>query len=270
MPKHSTRRGFLRANGGLRRRDFEELLAWRPSRLTEAADSAARGRRFLASLFDPAVGLLPEFRGSKVYWLYHDNYLAAKVLDRTEPDLAGRSGTPSRGSASRARARSRSSSARRPSRSRSGTTVSIEVKRVGEKVIKTELVGGIAQRRLGRIHRLALPGCRRQGRRGQGRGREALRGGDWRRGTARVQGPGEPQKRLYATYKLALALIAAARLNRHPERRRRSSTGCWPCKREDGGFVTDYDAQGRPVGQANVETTSLAILALDGEPQPVP
>ena len=36
-------------------------------------------------------------------------------------------------------------------------------------------------------------------------------------------------------------------------------------QRQDGGFVTDYDAQGKPVGQANVETTSLAILALDGE-----
>ena len=33
--------------------------------------------------------------------------------------------------------------------------------------------------------------------------------------------------------------------------------------RADGGFVTDYDARGRPVGQANVETTSLAVLALD-------
>jgi hypothetical protein len=33
---------------------------------------------------------------------------------------------------------------------------------------------------------------------------------------------------------------------------------------EDGGFVTDYNAPGRPVGQANVETTSLAALALDG------
>ena len=36
-------------------------------------------------------------------------------------------------------------------------------------------------------------------------------------------------------------------------------------QREDGGFVTDYDDKGKPIGQANVETTSLAILALDGE-----
>jgi hypothetical protein len=36
-------------------------------------------------------------------------------------------------------------------------------------------------------------------------------------------------------------------------------------QRQDGGFVTDYDAQGKPVGQANVKTTSLAILTLDGE-----
>ena len=38
-------------------------------------------------------------------------------------------------------------------------------------------------------------------------------------------------------------------------------------QREGGGFVTDFNAQGRPVGQANVETTSLAILALDGLPK---
>jgi hypothetical protein len=33
-------------------------------------------------------------------------------------------------------------------------------------------------------------------------------------------------------------------------------------QRRDGGIVTDYDVQGRPVGEANVETTSLAVLAL--------
>ena len=57
-----------------------------PTKALEAA--SAKGRKFLSGLFDPALGLLPEYRGAKVYWLYHDNYLAAKVLDRTEPELA--------------------------------------------------------------------------------------------------------------------------------------------------------------------------------------
>jgi hypothetical protein len=34
-------------------------------------------------------------------------------------------------------------------------------------------------------------------------------------------------------------------------------------RREGGGFITDFDTRGRPVGEANVETTSPAVLALD-------
>src|SRR6185369_12462719 len=49
-----------------------------------------RGERFLAALFDPALDLLPEYRGAKVYWLYHDNYLAARALAWSEPELARR------------------------------------------------------------------------------------------------------------------------------------------------------------------------------------
>jgi hypothetical protein len=32
---------------------------------------------------------------------------------------------------------------------------------------------------------------------------------------------------------------------------------------EDGGWITDYDAEQKPVGLANVETTCLAIIALE-------
>jgi hypothetical protein len=52
--------------------------------------AAARGRRFLTDLFDPALDLLPEYKGAKVYWLYHDNYLAAKALAGTDPALANK------------------------------------------------------------------------------------------------------------------------------------------------------------------------------------
>jgi hypothetical protein len=67
----------------------------------------------------------------------------------------------------------------------------------------------------------------------------------------------------YATFKLALALIASSRLNRHPRQEPAIIERLSADQRDDGGFVTDYDTQHGPVGEANVETTSLAVLALD-------
>ena len=62
------------------------------STLVHAAEDTpiARGEEFLASMFDAEASLLPEYRGSKIYWLFHDNYLAAHWLDRTRPDLGRR------------------------------------------------------------------------------------------------------------------------------------------------------------------------------------
>src|SRR5438128_945655 len=54
------------------------------------SESIARGKQFLVSLFDPALDLLPEFRGSKTYWLFHDNYLAAHTLAGTNPEISRR------------------------------------------------------------------------------------------------------------------------------------------------------------------------------------
>jgi hypothetical protein len=67
----------------------------------------------------------------------------------------------------------------------------------------------------------------------------------------------------YATFKLALALIAASRLKEQPAARGKMLERLLSMQRDDGGFVTDYDSKGRRVGEANVETTSLAIMALD-------
>ena len=51
-------------------------------------ESIASGHAFLINLFDPELELLPEFHGSKTYWLYHDNYLAARTLADTKPELS--------------------------------------------------------------------------------------------------------------------------------------------------------------------------------------
>ena len=32
---------------------------------------------------------------------------------------------------------------------------------------------------------------------------------------------------------------------------------------DSGGWITDYDATGKPIGLANVETTCMAILAIE-------
>ena len=91
----------------------------------------------------------------------------------------------------------------------------------------------------------------------------------------------------YAVHKLALAVLATHRLHDWPatmngilERlitREFFSHSCRASKiarsvlsvagaklqAECGGWITDYTADGEPVGLANVETTSLAILAID-------
>ena len=55
---------------------YAEATGHTDNRLTVAASN---GRKFLAHLFDQSLGLLPEYEGAKVYWLYHDNYLVATV-----------------------------------------------------------------------------------------------------------------------------------------------------------------------------------------------
>ena len=64
----------------------------------------------------------------------------------------------------------------------------------------------------------------------------------------------------YATYKLALALLAGKRLN---ESARPDLLAILLAKQDaTGGFVTLYNRQGVPEGDANTETTAYALLAL--------
>lgn len=64
----------------------------------------------------------------------------------------------------------------------------------------------------------------------------------------------------YATYKLALALFVGKRLN---ETARPDLLAALLAKQDEtGGFVTLYNRQGAPEGDANTETTSYALLAL--------
>ena len=272
MPKqHSNRRTFLRASSGLLVAGLREHpgLGDEPNP-TAPAIAAGRGRRFLAQLFDPAIGLLPEFVGSKVYWLYHDNYLAAKVLDRTEPGVAARirDAIKGFGVTGSGKIEILFGEADTPLPFRHYKLEN--VKRVGEKLVRTEVVGEKVHEDWERYSDLLFMAAIAEA----GRDKEKALG-HFEAGMKTWDGKGIRDRAsekggLYATYKLALALIAGARLDRKPGPQADMLKRLLAMQREDGGLVTDYDAQGKPVGQANVETTSLAILALDGEAQPAP
>ncbi len=64
----------------------------------------------------------------------------------------------------------------------------------------------------------------------------------------------------YTTYKLALALLVARRL--HEPDRPDLLAALLTKQDESGGFVTLYNRQGAPEGDANTETTAYALLAL--------
>ena len=67
---------------------------------------------------------------------------------------------------------------------------------------------------------------------------------------------------LYETYKVALFVILCRLLNLYPTFFADALHVLYRMQREDGGFVTHYDDELRYRGDANVETTCLAILAL--------
>ena len=78
--------------------------------------------------------------------------------------------------------------------------------------------------------------------------------------------------KIYATYKLALAVIARSKLRHGSDSKgqsRQLPENLLPTLRslqaESGGWITDYKPNGKPVGKANVETSCLCILALECE-----
>jgi hypothetical protein len=225
--------------------------------------AATRGRRFLTGLFDPALGLLPEYRGAKVYWLYHDNYLAAKALARADPALANkitgairRYGVGESGKIEILFGEARKSLPFRHYRL-------VEVRRAGDKLINTEVAGEkVIQgwQAYADLHFLAAIASAetdpRQARRHLEQGVRLWDGVGFKDRVAKQAGK-------YAAYKVALALLAAAKLKPRPAEQGALLERLLKQQGGDGGWVTDYDEEGKPLGQANVETTALAVLALD-------
>jgi hypothetical protein len=268
------RRGFVRTllgflvMSGLSSRP--DLVAGEPNPADREQDDTSRrrnavqrGRQFLVSLLDPDLGLLPEFRGSNVYWLYHDNYLAAKVLEPTNPEISHtiRKAIQSFGIRGSGKIEILFDEVEQPLPFRHHRLD--EERRVGGKIVKTEVAGGPANEGWQDYADLLFMAAIAEARRNPETARDYLT-----KGLATWDGTGfrdrvNRKSRLYATYKLALARIASARFNAHPEIEPALLDRLLASQRNDGGIVTDYDAQGLPIGEANVETTSLAILALE-------
>lgn len=225
------------------------------------------GREFLVRLLDPEFQLLPEFRGHHVYWLYHDNYLAAKVLSRSNPELSNQILTAIKryGVRKSGKVEILFGEAERPLPFRSFQLV--DVKRQQGKLIRTERVterrmsgwkayadllffAAIAERDL------------------------ALANQHFTTGIAMWDGKGISDAAtrahgIYPTYKLALAILAAQRLG--PKASKQipdalvTQLKAMQVKQgnDAGGWITDYKRNGKPIGKANVETSCLAIMALE-------
>jgi hypothetical protein len=260
---HVTRRGFIKAIGVsccaldcFSADVFAEIPA--SAKLSEAAD---RGRRFLEMLFDPELELLPEYRGAEVYWLFHDNYLAAKVLADTNQRLADKIKAAIQGFAvdHSGKIEILFGEARQPLPFRQYELT--EVRRVKSKIVKTEIVKDTILKGWEDYADLLFMAAMAETDPQKARGRmdEGLRMWD---GTGFNDRATETLRR-YAAYKLALSLIAATRLKVTPDQRAVILGQLLSQQNKDGGWITDYDAERKPVGLANVETTCLAILALE-------
>ena len=226
-------------------------------------EAAKRGREFLVSLVDAPVNLLPEYRGSKTYWLYHDNYLAAKALEERHPEVAERIGKAIRsyGVKESGKIEILFGEAKQPLPFHHHRLA--EVRRLDTKVVKTEVVTDQVMTDWENYADLLLLASIALAKSDPPKAKEhfhsALQMWDGIGFKDRVF---EKQKR-YATYKLALALIAATELGERPAAQDAILKRLLSQQSKDGGWITDYDASGKPVGLANVETTSLAVLALD-------
>jgi hypothetical protein len=229
----------------------------------ELSERITRGRKFLAGLFDPSLNLLPEFAGAKTYWLFHDNYLAAKVLKPTHPELAGKIVEAIHGYGARVSGKIEILFDESPHPLPFRHYRLSEVKRIGEKIIKNEVVSDdefVGWRNYADLLCFAAVA---QAKTEPAKARECMAAAE-----AMWDGKGflDPPAReggTYATYKLALALLAARKAGVTLRARMAVVGRLIAQQNEAGGWVTDYSPDGKSLGQANVETTSLAILALE-------
>ena len=226
----------------------------------------ARGEKFLVDLYDPELRLLPEFRGSKTFWLYHDNYLAAKLLAEPQPKLAAeiQRSLVRHGATNSGKIEILFGEAAQPLPFRTYVLTNVAV--VAGKTIRTEIVTEQGLKGWEEYADLLLLAAFAQATNAPLAARAYFQRAaalwDGRGFHDRVLAKQNPEQKRYATYKLALYLLAADRLSQPAPHVAEVRQQLLALQNEAGGWITDYTPEGRPVGQANVETTCLALLAL--------
>ncbi len=238
------------------------LLLGGTLRAAEVETPTRRGETFLAGMFNAELGLLPEFRGSKSYWLFHDNYLAAKVLARSRPDLAtgivaalARHGVTNSG-----KIEILFDEAAQPLPFRHYQLTNLLV--TNGLTIRTEVVTLRALADWDGYADLLLLAALAQSKNDPAAARR-----NFERADALWDGKGLADRvvvksQRYATYKLALYLLAVRRLQLAPAHAGEVRVRLLALQNQEGGWDTDYNEALQPLGFANVETTCLAILAL--------
>ncbi len=227
----------------------------------ESASAVQKGETFLVNLFDPDLDLLPEYHGANVYWLFHDNYLAAKVLSVSNPKVAEkimaaihREGVEKSG---RIQAVLGESAEPLPFHQHELK----DVRRVQNKIIRTEVVTPQLLDGWENYADLLFLACLTEKDPSTARHHyeAAMRMWD---GKGFMDKAAKYDKR-YSTFKLSLALLAADHVSPADKPPRELVDRLLAMQDESGGWITDYDATGKKIGLANVETTCLCILSLE-------
>jgi hypothetical protein len=234
----------------------------RVSNMASVPAAIEAGERFLTNLFDASLDLLPEYKGAKVYWLFHDNYLAAKILGQRHPAVAKRI---------------------QASMQRFGVTHSgkieivfdpppnalpfrnyqlVTVTNLAGKQIRTERVTDKVLSGWKEYADLLLLAAIAQSGTNAAAGRQCFKEAMTMWDGHGFNDRASQTQHLYATYKLALALLASERLDRFPPEIPKVLEQLRKLQQPSRGWVTDYNRDGQPRGMANVETTCLALLAL--------
>jgi hypothetical protein len=224
-------------------------------------EATQRGRTFLVSLLDTNLDLLPEYRGANVYWLFHDNYLASRVLAISYPKVSQQI----------------IAAIHREGVYKSGRIQSVfgeiveplpfhehqskDLRSLSNKVIRTEVATSQLFAGWENYADLLFLACFTE-KNPQAAHRY------WEAAMRMWDGNGfmdeaAKHEHLYSTYKLGLALLAAKRLSPPVEPPPGTFDKLLALQNESGGWVTHYDSTGKKFGDANVETTSLAILGLE-------
>jgi hypothetical protein len=226
-----------------------------------SSEVTQKARSFLAGLFDSDLGLLPEYRGATVYWLFHDNYLAAKVLNASHPELAQtiRSAIEREGIHKSGKIELLFGEAEKPLPFRQYQLV--DVRRTTNKVIRTEVVTDAELDGWTQYADLLLLACIAET-------NQSVARQHWDSAMRMWDGKGfldaaARHSRQYSTYKLGLALIAASHLSPAVKPPDGLIHRLLSLQSDAGGWITDYDATDNRIGVANVETTCLSILGLE-------